>query len=446
MSQEALERVRERNRLYKKKIRASKKNEIRNGVREMRENGYVELKPERGESLKHCNMSEEEKLAKRREKKRLQNKRYRASMSQEALERVRERNRRYKRKIRASRKNEEIRKQMETDKTYKSSMEEVKLEPDSERQPSRSIIRELGTSGTFNEAKPGLAMIKLEPIEEIDMKPDGITLPEPDFELDPMALSIKRDGSVVEEEDLPCPFNFLELEITNEDGAWDSETETSKVQADSVAHGEKYGVDLKELNAVGEMTGNGYVELISKRGGYRKQCNMSEEEKLAKQRKKERLYRRWYRASMSQEEIERVRERSRLHMSKIRAARKNEIRKQMETDRTYKSSMEEEKLEPDSERHPSHSIIREPGTSGTFNEAKPGLAVIKLEPIEEIDMAPDGIIHPEPDIELDPLALNIYRDGSVFEEEELLCPSHFLEMKIKAEDGTLAVRQMQRKF
>jgi hypothetical protein len=228
-------------------------------------------------------------------------------------------------------------------------------------------------------------VIKLEPNEEIDGETDGITHPESDDELDPVALNIKRDGSVVEEEDLLCPFHFLEMEIKPENGTWGSAAETTKVQMDSVTHYHKYGVDLKELNGVRELTGNEYVELKCQRGGSRKYCNMSKEEKLAKRREGNRLRNIRYRESMSQEAIERKREQNRLSMRKIRASRKNEeTEKRRETYRTYKSSMEEVKLEPDSERHSSHSIIREPGISGAFTEVKPGLSVIKLEPNEEI--------------------------------------------------------------
>jgi hypothetical protein len=61
--------------------------------------------------------------------------------------------------------------------------------------------------------------------------------------------------------------------------------------------------------------------------------------------------------------------------------------------------MNELRLEPDSESHSSHSIITQPGTSEmfAFTEAKPGLAVIKLEPKTKIDLEPDGITDPEPD-------------------------------------------------
>jgi hypothetical protein len=48
----------------------------------------------------------------------------------------------------------------------------------------------------------------------------------------------------------------------------------------------------------------------------------------------------------------------------------------------------------------------------TFTEAKPVLAVIKLEPKAEI--------HLEPYDDQDPVALNIGRDGSVVEQEDLL--------------------------
>lgn len=56
------------------------------------------------------------------------------------------------------------------------------------------------------------------------------------------------------------------------------------------------------------------------------------------------------------------------------------------------TSMDEFKLEPDSEKHSSQSIIRDPGTSEMFTltEAKPGLAMIKLQPKAEIDLESDG--------------------------------------------------------
>jgi hypothetical protein len=55
-------------------------------------------------------------------------------------------------------------------------------------------------------------VIKLEPKGEIDLDPDGVIDPEPDNELDPLALNIERDGSVVEQDDLPCPLAFLAVE------------------------------------------------------------------------------------------------------------------------------------------------------------------------------------------------------------------------------------------
>jgi hypothetical protein len=58
----------------------------------------------------------------------------------------------------------------------------------------------------------GMAVMKLEPKGEIDLDPDGIIDPERDDELDPLDLNTERDGSVVEQDDLPCPLAFLSVE------------------------------------------------------------------------------------------------------------------------------------------------------------------------------------------------------------------------------------------
>jgi hypothetical protein len=216
-------------------------------------------------------------------------------------------------------------------------MDEVKLEPDSERHSSHSTIREPGTSEmfTFTEAKPGLAVIKQEPKAEMDLEPDGTIDPEPDDEQDSMALNTEREGSVDEQEDLLWPLAFLEVEIKTEDNTWSNAAETMKVDTDCVARDEQHRVHLEELNGVGKMTWNGYVELKTDRRGPRKHFNTTEE-KLKKQRERDRLRKRRYRASRSQEATARDRERNRLNMRKIRASLKNEeIKRQRETDRTH---------------------------------------------------------------------------------------------------------------
>jgi hypothetical protein len=86
-----------------------------------------------------------------------------------------------------------------------------------------------------------------------------------------------------------------------------------------------------------KMTWNGYVELKRERGRPRKHVNMSEEEKLTKQRERNRLRKRRYRASKPQEALARERERNRLYMRKIRASLTNEeIKRQREADKTRK--------------------------------------------------------------------------------------------------------------
>jgi hypothetical protein len=63
------------------------------------------------------------------------------------------------------------------------------------------------------------------------------------------------------------------------------------------------------------------MELKSKRGGPKKKVNVIEEEKLAaKQREKNRLRKRQYRASRSQEAYAREKDKNRLFMRKIRAS------------------------------------------------------------------------------------------------------------------------------
>jgi hypothetical protein len=205
-------------------------------------------------------------------------------------------------------------------------MDELKLEPNSEREPWRSIIRKPGTPVTFTEMAPSLALIKVEPKEETDMEPDGIIDSEPDDEQDPMGLN-----SVVDEEDPPCPLAFLAVEIKAEDDTWDDAQAAKEVEIDGATHVEK-------LNDVSKMTWNGHVELRGGTGRPRKHVNMTEEQ-LAKQRERNRLRKRRYRASMSQEAIARERERNRLSMKKIRASRKNdEIKRQTETDMTHRKT------------------------------------------------------------------------------------------------------------
>jgi hypothetical protein len=57
-----------------------------------------------------------------------------------------------------------------------------------------------------------LAVIKLEPKGELGLDPDGVIVPEPDDEINALALNIERDGSFVDQEDLPCPLASLTME------------------------------------------------------------------------------------------------------------------------------------------------------------------------------------------------------------------------------------------
>lgn len=79
-----------------------------------------------------------------------------------------------------------------------------------------------------------------------------------------MALNTEREGSVVEQEDLLWPIPSLEVEIKAEDDIWSNAAETMKVNMDGVTRDEQHGVHLKEVNGVGKMTWNGYVELTPK--------------------------------------------------------------------------------------------------------------------------------------------------------------------------------------
>jgi hypothetical protein len=213
-------------------------------------------------------------------------------------------------------------------------MDELKLEPDSQRDPSR-IIRKPGTSDVFIEMAPGLAAIKEEPKEETYMEPDGIMDSEPDDEQDPMGLTIKSDDSVVDDEDLPCPLAFLAVEINAEDNTWDDVHTATEVEVDGETHGENYTVHLEKLNDAGTMAWNGNVELQRGPRRPRKHVNMTEEQ-LAKRREKNRLRKRRYRASMSQEAKARERERNRLFFRRKRDSRLNEeIKRQTETDMTH---------------------------------------------------------------------------------------------------------------
>jgi hypothetical protein len=176
---------------------------------------------------------------------------------------------------------------------------------------------------TSTEVKPGLAVIKLEPKAEIYLEPDGITDPEPDDEKDTLAFNIERDGSVVEHEDLPCFLAFLEVEIKAEDDILENAAETMKVGMNGVTRDEQQGDHLEGLNGVAKMTWNGHVELNSERRKPKKHVNMSEEEKMAEQRVRDRQCRSRYPAYRSEEAIARERERNRLNMRKIRASLKN---------------------------------------------------------------------------------------------------------------------------
>jgi hypothetical protein len=86
---------------------------------------------------------------------------------------------------------------------------------------------------------------------------------------------------------------------------WNRAAEIVKVEMDGVTRDEQHGVHLQELNGVGKMAWNGYVELKRESRASRKHVNMSEEEKPS--------------ASRPQEAIVRERERNRLNMRKIRA-------------------------------------------------------------------------------------------------------------------------------
>jgi hypothetical protein len=83
-------------------------------------------------------------------------------------------------------------------------------------------------------------VIKVEPKEETDMEPDGIIDSEPDDERDPLGFNIRRDDSVVDEEDLPCPLAFLAVEMKAEDDTWDDAQAAKEVEIDGATHGEKY--------------------------------------------------------------------------------------------------------------------------------------------------------------------------------------------------------------
>lgn len=197
------------------------------------------------------------------------------------------------------------------------------MEPDSEENPSPSIIRKPGTSGTFIEMAPSLAVIKVEPKEE----PDGITDSEPHDEQDPVGLNINRDDSIVNEEDLPCPLTFLAVEIKAEDHTRDDAQAAKEVEIDGA----------KDLNDVGKVTCTGHVEQKRRTKRPGKYVNMTEE-KLAEQREKNRLRKRRYRAGMSEELRARERERNRLSTKKTRALRKikEEIKRQTDIDMAHK--------------------------------------------------------------------------------------------------------------
>jgi hypothetical protein len=64
-----------------------------------------------------------------------------------------------------------------------------------------------------------------------------------------MALNIKRDGSVVEEENLPCPFYFLEVEIRVEEKLASKGRET-----DCVTGGIEHQCHKKQLQEKGTGT------------------------------------------------------------------------------------------------------------------------------------------------------------------------------------------------
>ncbi|KDR12855.1 hypothetical protein L798_13160 [Zootermopsis nevadensis] len=72
------------------------------------------------------------------------------------------------------------------------------------------------------------------------------------------------------------------------------------------------------------MTWNG-MEVKERRGRPKNHVHVSEEEKLARQRERNRLCKRCSRASKSQEATSRERERNRLYMRKFRASLRNEL-------------------------------------------------------------------------------------------------------------------------
>jgi hypothetical protein len=204
-------------------------------------------------------------------------------------------------------------------------MDQIRLEPDSGRHPSNSII----------ETKSGLVVIKLEPKEESDMEPHRITDSAPDNEQHRVALKSERYDNSVEEDDLSCGSHFLAVDIKVEDGTWEGAEAEVKVEMDGAPRGDNCN-PLDEMNGDNKTTWIGYVEIERRTERPRRHVNVTEEEKMAKKREGNRLRKRRYRASLSQEALAKQRERNRLSMRKIRASLKNEeIKRQTETDMTH---------------------------------------------------------------------------------------------------------------
>jgi hypothetical protein len=226
----------------------------------------------------------------------------------------------------------------------------MKLETDSERHPSDSSTK----------TTHGLAVIKLEPKEESDMEPDRITDSATDDEQHPVALKAERYDYVVKEEDLSRGSHFMAVDIKVEDGIWEGAEAEEKVEEESASHGENCSVLLEKAKDVDKTTWIGYVEIKKKTERPIRHVNMTNEDRLAKKRERNRLRKRRYRASLSQEALAKHRERNRLSMRKIRASLKNE-----ETERQTETDM---------------SIVPEP-TEGNYIEKRQKRRTYKRKPV-----------------------------------------------------------------
>jgi hypothetical protein len=195
-------------------------------------------------------------------------------------------------------------------------MDQIKLEPDSERHPPDSST----------ETTHGLAVIKVEPKDESD----SITDSTPDDDQYPMALKAERYDYVVKEEDVS---RFMTVDIKVEDGTWEGAEAVEKLEKEGASHGENCSVHLEKTKDVDKTTWIGYVEIKKKTERSIRHVNMTNEDRLAKKRERNRLRKRRYRASLSQEALAKHRERNRLSMRKIRASLRNEeTERQTETD------------------------------------------------------------------------------------------------------------------